>query len=86
MRVNINSNGLYSITSVDARTLNTIMFLLGHVKEQCFQEYDMESDKYYSGDGLTVALTSDELSRFQDFIDDFWCEYENIKEKFNLKK
>ena len=31
MRVNTNNNELYCVTSIDARTLNTVMFLFGNI-------------------------------------------------------
>jgi hypothetical protein len=86
MRVNINSNGLYSITSVDAKTLNTVMFLLGTIKERCFKEYDTEHDNYLSGEDFVAVLSSEELRKFYGFVDGFWMEYDNMKSRFNLKK
>ena len=86
MKVNINSNGLYSVTSMDAKTLNTVMFVLDHVRERCFSDYDSEGDKYFSGDGVCMALSSEELRKFHGFVDGFWIEYENLKSRLNIKK
>jgi hypothetical protein len=86
MRVNINSNGLYSITSIDAEMLNTVMFILGHAKDRCFKEFDEGMKKYVSGDGFSMALGPDELRKFHDFVKHFWIEYENMKSRMNLKK
>jgi len=87
MRVNINSNGLYSITSVDAETLNTVMFILGHAQERCFREYDKVDVVYHSGADFCMSLIPDELKQFHGFVKDFWTEYANMKAKlFNFKK
>lgn len=86
MKVNLNSSGLYSITSVDAKTLNTVMFLLGHAKDRCFKDCDKENDVHYSGDGFSATLTSEELRKFHGFVDGFWIEYEKMKSRLNLKQ
>jgi hypothetical protein len=87
MRVNINSNGLYSITSMDVETLQAVMLILDHAKDRCFNEYDSETEQYYSGEGFAVALTPDELKKFHGFVQDFWMELDKMRAKmFNLKK
>jgi hypothetical protein len=87
MRVNINSNGLYSITSMDVETLNVVLFILDHAKDRCFKEYDIDTNHYYSGEGFSLALSPDELKKFHGFVHDFWMELDKMRAKmFNLKK
>ena len=86
MRVNINSNGLYSITSMDVETLDVVMRILGHAKERCFREYDDEIGGYLSGDDFCMTLEAEDRQRFQNFVNHFWSEYENMKSRMNLKR
>jgi hypothetical protein len=85
MTVSINSKGLYHIGSVDAKTLNVVMFILGHIKDRCFREYDESSDAYPSGDDVVISLNTYELEKFHGFVQEFWEEYENMKRKMVLK-
>jgi len=88
MKVNINSNGLYSIKDIDAETLNTVMYLLGNIKDRCFDKYknyDESNNRYYSGEGFIAVLEHEELEKFQIFVRDFWIEYENMKSRMSLK-
>ncbi|MCL2040874.1 MAG: hypothetical protein FWG84_02385 [Bacteroidales bacterium] len=71
MRVNINSNRLWSITSIDGDTLGTLMFMLEHIKDRGFKEYDEATDQYYSGEGIAIALSRKELRKFHEFVDGF---------------
>ena len=86
MRVNVNSNGMFSITSIEPEMLKVVMFILEHIQDRCFEEYDEALDQYLSGGDIAIALTGEERNNFNNFIDHFWIEYENLKCRMNLKR
>jgi len=83
--VSINSKGLYHLGGIDAKTLNTVMFILGHAKDRCFREYDEDMGAFPSGDDFCMSLKEDELDMFYSFVDEFWDGYESMKRKMVLK-
>ena len=84
MKVSASSKG-YTLSGISPEQLNTVMFLLGTLKDRCFKEEE-ENGKYYDGGDFLAALNKEELHAFHRFVDGFWYEYEKMKAKINLKK
>jgi hypothetical protein len=87
MRVQVNQRG-YTLSGLSARELNTVMFLLGQIKKQCFNnsDYDKSSDRYFDGGGFTASIGLEELNALHGFVDGFWNECDKLQEKLQQTK
>jgi hypothetical protein len=83
MKVSASSKG-YTISGINAGQLNTVMHLLGTLKDRCFRERE-KNGEYYDGGDFVATLTEDELRGFYHFVDGFWGEYHKMKANLNLK-
>jgi hypothetical protein len=82
MKVSVSSKG-YALSGISPTELNTVMFLLGTLKDRCFREQEADGSSYDGGD-FVATLNKEELRALHRFVDGFWCEYEKMKEKINL--
>jgi hypothetical protein len=82
MRVSVNQRG-YTLSNLSSEELNTVMFLLGSLKDRCFKDgdYDKENDVYYDGGDFVSSLTPSERQGLHGFVDGFWHEYDKLKER-----
>ena len=77
MKVKLSKKG-YTLSGVSAEQLDTVMYLLGNIKERCFTDAPEENGDYYSGSDFLAVLNKQQLKNFHEFIDGFW-------ENFNTK-
>jgi hypothetical protein len=87
MRVQVNQRG-YTLSGLSARELNTVMFLLGQMKKQCFCDcdYNKETDRYFDGGSFTASIGLEERDALHGFVDGFWSEYDKLQEKLQQTK
>jgi hypothetical protein len=60
----------YTVSGLSNLELGTVMYLLGEIREQCFQGPKNKQGEYLSGDGFFAVLTKDELKAFQALVDE----------------
>lgn len=83
MRLSINKSG-YTLYRLSTEDLSVIMYLLGNIKDRCFQEeITNKKDRYYSGNGFAAVLTGKQIARLHSFVNGFWREYNRIVEETN---
>jgi hypothetical protein len=72
-----------TISGIRAEELQTIMYLLGNIRERCFRAGPEENGEYYySGDDFLAVLKQRELDDFYSFVNNFWNSHDAMREKF----
>jgi hypothetical protein len=87
MRVSLNQRG-YTLSGLTTVELNTVMFLLGQLKKQCFHDcdYDKQIGRYCDGGGFTASFGAEEREALYGFVDGFWHEYDKLKARLSETK
>ncbi|MDR2806289.1 MAG: hypothetical protein LBB85_11775 [Dysgonamonadaceae bacterium] len=87
MRVSVNQRG-YTLSGLTTVELNTVMFLLGQIKKQCFCDcdYDKETGRYCDGGGFVASFGPEEREALYSFVDGFWHEYDKLEARFQQTK
>ncbi|KAA6351251.1 hypothetical protein EZS27_001397 [termite gut metagenome] len=80
MKVNRTKKG-YTLSGISGGQLHQVMFLLGHIKDGCFQDDKDANGEYHSGDGFIAVLDEQGLKDFHSFCDDFWEGFNDFRNK-----